>query len=376
MQKRWIKIFFTVAVAVLISSTVSAGIISLPRYTGEFAYRTSTGGRDGVCSSSYQYTCSGTGYSGGSGASCGGKYQSCICTSDYKWSGGKCVLKSCSDYGYLASKDTSKSCTEKTPRTGLTCYSCTGCDTNVYKYNCSGGINSTTQSSNSCNSLYDECSCVTNATWNATSGKCECKTDYKVSGTSCVLKTCSDYGYLESSDSTKSCTSKTPRTGLTCYSCTDCDSSYKYNCSSITNASGGDGSSCGGKYQKCTCKSGYYWSNGSCVKSCTAVSCEGATACNGKSCTIFKSSAITNASELGTGIGSYASCSPTNCSGTSYKYGYLPTACATGYAGYDIGDCPIPFTTDCDTLGYKWESCSESQQELKCLFNSAKVFCY
>ena len=36
------------------------------------------------CDSSYQYTCSGTGYSGGSGTACGGKYTSCTCADDYE----------------------------------------------------------------------------------------------------------------------------------------------------------------------------------------------------------------------------------------------------------------------------------------------------
>ena len=43
-----------------------------------------------TCDSSYQYTCSGTGYSGGSGTACGGKYQSCTCASGYEWKNGTC----------------------------------------------------------------------------------------------------------------------------------------------------------------------------------------------------------------------------------------------------------------------------------------------
>ena len=42
------------------------------------------------CDSSYQYTCSGTGYSGGSGTACGGKYTSCTCTDGYEWNGSSC----------------------------------------------------------------------------------------------------------------------------------------------------------------------------------------------------------------------------------------------------------------------------------------------
>ena len=42
------------------------------------------------CDTSYQYTCSGTGYAGGSGDECGGKYKSCTCASGYEWKDGTC----------------------------------------------------------------------------------------------------------------------------------------------------------------------------------------------------------------------------------------------------------------------------------------------
>ena len=42
------------------------------------------------CSPDYQYTCSGTGYAGGSGEACDGKYQSCVCSSNYQWNGNSC----------------------------------------------------------------------------------------------------------------------------------------------------------------------------------------------------------------------------------------------------------------------------------------------
>ena len=44
-----------------------------------------------TCDSSYQYTCTGTGYSGGSGSACGGKYTSCSCATGYEWKDGSCV---------------------------------------------------------------------------------------------------------------------------------------------------------------------------------------------------------------------------------------------------------------------------------------------
>ena len=43
------------------------------------------------CSPDFQYTCSGTGYAGGKGTTCGGKYTECICASGYAWENGNCV---------------------------------------------------------------------------------------------------------------------------------------------------------------------------------------------------------------------------------------------------------------------------------------------
>ena len=49
------------------------------------------------CSDYYKYTCTGTGYAGGSGEACNGKYQKCNCNEDYIWNA------------------TSGDCEEKTP---------------------------------------------------------------------------------------------------------------------------------------------------------------------------------------------------------------------------------------------------------------------
>ncbi len=38
----------------------------------------------------FTYTCSGTGYSGGSGTACNGKYTACTCASGYDWKDGSC----------------------------------------------------------------------------------------------------------------------------------------------------------------------------------------------------------------------------------------------------------------------------------------------
>ena len=38
----------------------------------------------------FKYTCTGAGYSGGSGTACGGKYTACTCTTGYEWKDGGC----------------------------------------------------------------------------------------------------------------------------------------------------------------------------------------------------------------------------------------------------------------------------------------------
>ena len=43
-----------------------------------------------VCSAKYAYSCSGTGYAGGSGTACGGKYTECTCASGYIWDKKNC----------------------------------------------------------------------------------------------------------------------------------------------------------------------------------------------------------------------------------------------------------------------------------------------
>ena len=45
------------------------------------------------CSSSYKYTCTGTGYAGGAGTACGGKYTQCTCSNGYEWKDESCQKK-------------------------------------------------------------------------------------------------------------------------------------------------------------------------------------------------------------------------------------------------------------------------------------------
>ena len=101
-----------------------------------------------TCDASYQYTCTGTGYSGGSGTACGGKYTKCTCQSPYTWTSGAC----------------------KCPST--------------YKYTCTG-TGYSGGSGTACGGKYTKCTCKSPYTW--TSGACKCPSTYKY--------TCSGTGY-------------------------------------------------------------------------------------------------------------------------------------------------------------------------------------
>ena len=74
------------------------------------------------CAYSYRFTCTGTGYAGGSGTACGGKYEACTCSSNYFWSGSSCAPKNAcmkgSQLGYILNSDmtvTSSKQSGKTP---------------------------------------------------------------------------------------------------------------------------------------------------------------------------------------------------------------------------------------------------------------------
>ena len=87
----------------------------------------------------FKYACSGTGYSGGNGDSCGGKYKKCSCTSGYKWSGSACTKESCSS---------------------------------SYKYTCTGTGYSGGYGS-ACGGKYTQCSCASGYEWK--NGSCQKK---------------------------------------------------------------------------------------------------------------------------------------------------------------------------------------------------------
>ena len=103
-----------------------------------------------TCDSGYKYTCTGTGYSGGSGSACGGKYTKCICKSPYTWTSGAC----------------------KCPST--------------YKYTCSG-TGYSGGSGTACGGKYTKCNCSSNYIWNGSSCVLSCSSSYKY--------TCTGTGY-------------------------------------------------------------------------------------------------------------------------------------------------------------------------------------
>ena len=79
-----------------------------------------------TCDSSYQYTCSGTGYSGGSGAACGGKYTKCNCANGYEWKDGACISsRPICEIGYLYYSDNTCSASKISGKTilGVVIYS-------------------------------------------------------------------------------------------------------------------------------------------------------------------------------------------------------------------------------------------------------------
>ncbi len=93
-----------------------------------------------LCGSGYKYTCSGTGYAGGVGSACGGKYTSCTCASKYNWNGS----------------------------------ACTACGSS-YKYTCTG-TGYAGGSGTACGGYYTKCNCKSPYTWS--SGTCKCDSSY------------------------------------------------------------------------------------------------------------------------------------------------------------------------------------------------------
>ena len=104
------------------------------------------------CGAAYVYSCTGTGYSGGVGDACGGKYVSCNCASGYSWSGSSCIA----------------------------CGS-------AYKYTCTGS-NEAGGSGTACGGKYASCTCASGYAWNGSRCAQNCMVGYILnSDRSCTL---------------------------------------------------------------------------------------------------------------------------------------------------------------------------------------------
>ncbi len=177
-----------------------------------------------------------------------------------------CTLKTCADYGYLASKPAKKACSTATPRSGLTCYyNCKSCSeySSAYKEEIPADNKCTQVTANTVGGLtcYKDCKLKSCTDYNSSyktsipdGYKCDKVTASTVGGLNCyqncTLKSCTDYNssYKTTIPADNKCTTVTPRSGLTCYKdcslkgCTD----YGYvasipsgqSCTSVTPRSG------------------------------------------------------------------------------------------------------------------------------------------
>ena len=223
------------------------------------------------CNTAYQYTCTGSHQSGGSGTACDGKYKSCTCQSGYGWNSttGTCDISCDTAYKFDCIKSSSthisggdgSACNSKYQRcTCTTPYSWSSTDNactcpTTYKYTCTE-VNQTGGSGTACGDKYKKCTCKSPYSWS--SGKCVCPSTY--------IYTCNGTGEIGSGTA---CNGK--------YQSCVCDNSYKYACIGVgAGYAGGSGYSCGGLYPSCICTDGYEWNS-------NLGSCELITNCQGKS---------------------------------------------------------------------------------------------
>ena len=294
------------------------------------------------CPSDYDKTCTGADEQG-KGDACEGKYQECcnLCTG-YDYTADNIPsgyvktdsCESCDGTKYKARCDVSEggymdcgdvvgvggSCTDDSGTYYKQCScplnyewndetkTCT-CSTS-FKYDCQGSGYATTQTGNTCDNKYSSCDCAEGFVWDGESGMCVCDgVDWCALNQDCTAlgyaqQTCPkwsikcpyDTSFVKCIDCPPSFSEECTGTGQigegqSCegkyQSCT-CDSSYQYTCTGTGESGVGD--PCGGKYQSCTCTSPYTWSNGACScpstykYACTGTGYSGGsgTACGGK----------------------------------------------------------------------------------------------
>lgn len=293
--------------------------------------------------------------------------------------GGQCVMKTCPAAQYLNEEDgncypCSNGCTKCTgPSNCQSCQAAYNLVSGAYceLKTCPQGtyLSMSDGQCYACPSTCSACSTVMNT--GETSACTACVDDYKLSGTQCVLKSCSEMGYSTScgGDYNAIPANKSGSDG-TCYSCqqkscgemgysTSCGGDYNAN---ATGKSGRDGT-CYSCSQKSCSQMGYRTScsgneNATYVKSGSDGSCY---SCSTKSCSQMGYSTSCGANYNATyktsgSDGSCYSCSLKSCSAINSSYrtscgsGY--TANSTGVSGSDgtcyscnVASCPSGYST-------------------------------
>ena len=239
-----------------------------------------------VCPSEYKYSCTGTGYSGGSGTACDGKYTKCNCSTYYSWNGSACAhvhsyvcpsgYKETSS-GMIEPASTSKVCQlSGCSSTSGSCYK----ETHSHSYSCSSGYSS------SCSYGYSGTS--PKSCWcGATSGSCySCKSYCEANpcGSGCYTNLSCTYGCnsYNSCGGCNSCASN-PCAGVSCPSAVSCT----YGCASYSSSTSCCSSvctSCKGQCEANPCAAGCY-TDKSCTYGCASTnSCGGCESCKGDPC--------------------------------------------------------------------------------------------
>ena len=407
----------------LVPEFVSAGIISLPRYTGEFAYRTNSGGRDkttvtcasrGGVEKGANQTCTGAFTAGGK--TC---YKECRCnTSVYK-------------YTEAAHKGDGKLCASLsnacTDSTGTRYSGCTLNACNKQNSEWIGANNKTTytsknyqcteQSSSGSDGVCNKCACP--AAW--ATGSCpttgvksckECpKTDpytvtkfnlesceggYKKENNACTQCEAGTYAPAGSTDCSD-CQKGSYSSSAGASSCTYCPAGYEPSGKTGTTSQSEACKACGHGYYKtganansCTqCPNGQTTKNtastaaSDCYTACMPPNCNSGTNCKDSS---GAAAACTMAGSLSDGVATYSECTSTNCDSEGYKKGYRAKSCKTDKVGWTlsnglcnciVGDefkyssCPAnaTCTTGCNDKG-RFDKCNAGFTDMDACYNN------
>ena len=188
-----------------------------------------------VCKSEYKYACTGTGYTGGSGSSCDGKYSKCSCSASYNWTGSVCTyVNPCA--GYYECGGTWQYCEGS---------KCSSDSTKCSTYCVSDYFPNSCDSSSNCNGIYRNGYCSGSCSSSSSGGSGSCSQYGLYDGPICSA--CSLVAVSSSSSNSRGC-----------YDCSMC--------SSISGSGSGSGDSGGNDSgtshtHNYSCPDGYSTSN-------------------------------------------------------------------------------------------------------------------